>query len=325
MSIIVPIYQAEKYLGECLDSIIKQTYKNIEIILIEDGCSDKSGAICDEYAELDKRIIVCHNKNHGVSYSRNYGIKKAKGKYILFIDSDDSIDKYYVENFIDAITSYDCDIVVCGYEKIDIINNNKEKCLINKYDEIFSGLLKDDYYLVEPFLLTPWGKLYKTETIKENNIFFPEDCNIAEDQIFNYQYLRLVKRYLFINKPIYKYFYRNVSSLTNNRNIKNFFSEIKNLEEKKVFLKSINLKNRERLLNENSISLIGFYLINKIKYKDFKYYVSLLRRNIDFKYSVKDKKKKIIMFCLKKRCFLVIYVIYCLKRKIKNINGEKVK
>ena len=84
VSIIVPIYQAEKYLAECLNSIIKQTYKNIEIILIEDGCSDKSGVICDEYAELDKRIVVCHNKNHGVSYSRNYGIKKSKRK-IYFI------------------------------------------------------------------------------------------------------------------------------------------------------------------------------------------------------------------------------------------------
>lgn len=325
VSIIVPIYQAEKYLAECLNSIIKQTYKNIEIILIEDGCSDKSGAICDEYAEIDERIIVCHNKNHGVSYSRNYGIKKAKGKYILFVDSDDTIDKHYVENFVNVITSYNYDIVVCGYEKIDLINNNKEKYLINKYDEIFSGLLKDDYCLLEPFLLTPWGKLYKTELIKKNNIFFPEDCNIAEDQIFNYQYLRLVKKYLFINKPMYKYFYRNVSSLTSNRNIKNFFSEIKNLEVKKLFLKSIDLKDGERILNENSISLIGFYLINKIRYKDFKYYILLLRKNIDFKYSVKDKKKKIIMFCLKKRYFLIIYILYYLKIKIKNINEKKVK
>lgn len=318
VSIIVPIYQAEKYLGECLDSIIKQTYKNIEIILIEDGCSDKSGAICDEYAELDKRIIVCHNKNHGVSYSRNYGIKKAKGKYILFIDSDDSIDKYYVENFIDAITSYDCDIVVCGYEKIDIINNNKEKCLINKYDEIFSGLLKDDYYLVEPFLLTPWGKLYKTETIKENNIFFPEDCNIAEDQIFNYQYLRLVKRYLFINKPIYKYFYRNISSLTNNREIKNFFSEIKNLKIKKIFLRNIGVADTERIINENIIALIGLYLIKTtIKYGDFKRYILLLKKYIDFRYSTSKIKTKIIMKCLNKNCIFFVYVLFHLKKFFK--------
>lgn len=314
VSIIVPIYQAEKYLGECLNSIIKQTYKNIEIILIEDGCSDKSGAICDEYAELDKRIVVCHNKNHGVSYSRNYGIKKAKGKYILFVDSDDVIDKHYVENFVDAITNYDCDIVVCGYEKIDIINKNKEIYLVNKNKEMFSGLLKDDYCLLESFLLTPWGKLYKTKIIKENNIFFPEDCNIAEDQIYNYKYLSLVKRYLFINKPIYRYFFRNSNSLTSNRDIKNFISEIKNLKVKSRFLKNIGVINSERIINENSISLIALYLIKKtIKYSDFKYYILLLKKYIDFRYSTSKLKTRIIMKCLDKNYIFFIYLLFHLK------------
>lgn len=318
VSIIVPIYQAEKYLAECLNSIIKQSYKNIEIILIEDGCFDKSGAICDEYVELDERVVVYHNKNHGVSYSRNYGIKKAKGKYILFIDSDDVIDKYYVENFIDAVTNYNCDIVVCGYEKIDIINNNKKKYLVNKHDGIFSGSLKDDYRLVEPFLLTPWGKLYKTETIKENNIFFPEDCNIAEDQIFNYQYLRLVKRYLFINKPMYKYFHRNVNSLISNREIKNFFSEIKNLKVKSKFLEYIGVTDFKGIINGNIISLIGLYLTKTtIKYDDFKRYVLLLKEYIDFRYSTSKIKTEIIMKCLDKNYIFLIYVLLHLRKLLK--------
>ena len=316
VSIVVPVYNAEEYIAECLEAIIKQSYKNIEIILINDGSSDKSGEICDRYANLDNRIQVIHNKNYGVSYSRNCGIEIATGEYILFIDSDDIVEKEYVEILIKEIICNKCDVSICGYEKIDIINNKQVSFLIRGYNDVFCGILKRDYYILEPFLLTPWGKLYRTKVIKKYNIRFPEDCKIAEDQIFNYTYLNFVKKYVYINKPMYKYFLRNMYSLTSNRNIENFYSEIKNLKVKRTFLRKNKIANCEEIINENFMSLIGLYLINKlIKYDEFKYYINLLKENINFFCDVRDIKKRMMMFCLKKK---YIFLLYCLMN-LKNI------
>ncbi len=106
ISIIIPAYNIEKYIERCINSILNQTYKNLEIIIIDDGSKDKTSKICDIIAKSEKRIHVYHNKNHGVSYSRNYGIKKATGEYIAFIDGDDTIEKTYIEELYNKITNY---------------------------------------------------------------------------------------------------------------------------------------------------------------------------------------------------------------------------
>lgn len=107
VSVVVPVYKTEKYLKKCVDSILVQTYPNLEILLIDDGSPDHCGEICDEYAKKDRRIRVFHNYNHGVSYSRNCGIKAATGEYLLFIDSDDYINPVYVEELVKSIQGYD--------------------------------------------------------------------------------------------------------------------------------------------------------------------------------------------------------------------------
>lgn len=318
VSIVVPVYNAEKYIAECIEAIIEQSYKNIEIILINDGSSDKSGEICNRYANLDNRIQVIHNKNYGVSYSRNCGIEMATGEYILFIDSDDIVEKEYVKTLIKEIIRNKCDISICGYEKVDIVNNKQENYLIREYNDIFCGILKDDYYILEPFLLTPWGKLYRIKIIKKYNIRFPEDCKIAEDQIFNYTYLEFVKKYVYINKPMYKYFYRNMYSLTNNRNIENFYSEIKNLKIKKRFLQKKKILDYECLINQNALGLIGLYLINQtINYQDFKYCINILNEYINLKCNVKGRKKQILMFFFKRKAYFAIYFLLHLKNVVR--------
>lgn len=124
ISIIVPVYNVEEYLPKCLDSIINQTYKNLEIIVVNDGSTDNSGKICDEYGERDYRIMVIHKANRGVSSSRNIGIKNASGEYILFVDSDDEIEKDYVNVMARAVTNSDCDLVISNIT--DIFNKTEK-------------------------------------------------------------------------------------------------------------------------------------------------------------------------------------------------------
>ena len=128
ISIIVPVYKAEKYLSECIDSIISQTYENFELILIDDGSPDNSGKICDEYAEKDKRIKVIHKENAGVSSARNIGLDNASGEYIAFIDSDDFVDKQYLEKLHCNLKHNDADISLCrlSYYKKDVANIRRE-------------------------------------------------------------------------------------------------------------------------------------------------------------------------------------------------------
>ena len=123
VSIVVPIYNAENYLTKCIYSIIKQTYKNIEIILVNDGSTDNSLKICETFALNDKRIIIISQKNMGVSTARNIGINVAKGEYISFVDSDDTIEDNYIQELVDNSNSGKVDVVICGYN--DIYTNNK--------------------------------------------------------------------------------------------------------------------------------------------------------------------------------------------------------
>ena len=114
ISIIVPVYQAEKYISKCIESIVNQTYKNLEIILVDDGSTDRSGEICDEYGKKDNRIVVVHNKNKGVSVARNCGLDIATGDYITFVDSDDYIDLQMYSEMMKVVEKYSCDVVYSG-------------------------------------------------------------------------------------------------------------------------------------------------------------------------------------------------------------------
>ena len=189
VSIIVPVYNVEKYINRCLDSIINQTYKNLELILIDDGSTDNSGKICDEYSKVDRRIIVKHNTNKGVSYTRNCGINLASGEYLLFIDSDDYVDLNYVENLLKPIILEDYDLVVCNINHIfynDIKNN-----IVNT--KLLSQNYYDDLYILNILRITPVNKLFKTKIITAFNIKFIENLSYSEDCIFNYEYAKHVK------------------------------------------------------------------------------------------------------------------------------------
>ena len=187
ISIIVPIYNSEKYLAECIESITKQTYKNIELILINDGSADNSQEICEEYAKKDNRIIVINQSNSGVSASRNKGIEMAKGDYILFIDSDDIIDKRYVEILTIFNPNNKYSLNICKIEDFQIEVKDKT---INEYSKKI--LEKNDFIKLYKMSLmnSCCGKLYNKKLITNNGIYFDETISLGEDVLFNLEYFK---------------------------------------------------------------------------------------------------------------------------------------
>lgn len=211
ISIIIPVYNVEKYLDECLQSVSNQSYKNWECILVNDGSSDKSGIICDKWHTLDNRFIVIHQKNQGVSQARNTGLKQAKGQYICFVDSDDWIAPNYLQCMINNMSD-DVDIVVSG------ITSFKEDKVVN-----IQLPIQNNIYLMNPnsadkfiadieLFYGPVSKLYKKEIIRTNNISFPIDMSLGEDMTFVFSYLNYTERIASIHES--HYFYRRFDSGT---------------------------------------------------------------------------------------------------------------
>lgn len=209
VSIIVPVYNVEKYLDRCLESIVNQTYKNLEIILVDDGSPDHCPQMCDMWAERDSRIKVIHKKNDGLANARNSGIDAAVGDYIMFADSDDYLQNDMVEFLLNLSEKYDADVSRCGfyfdYEKdgnsvpAETASNelilSKNDCIIDLITSGFGG--------------TAWNKLYKTSIIKTHLYDKADGC--SEDILHNYRVYKDAGKVVFCDVPKYHYFIRDHS------------------------------------------------------------------------------------------------------------------
>ena len=217
VSVIVPVYNVEKYLKKCVDSILNSDYKNIEIILVDDGSKDQSGTICDDYKESYNNIKVIHKKNGGLSSARNAGIEVSEGEYILFIDSDDYITEKFVGHLVDTMNKYDVDVVQGSYEKID----EKERSLYIPKIENKSYHSKEDileaFFIKKNILVVACGKLYKKDLCK--NISFKEGRN-HEDNIFIIDLFEKINSYACVDMSGYKYLQRSDSIVNSNFNEK---------------------------------------------------------------------------------------------------------
>ena len=212
ISVIVPIYNTELYLKRCLDSIIKQTYKNLEIILVDDGSTDNSLKICNEYKAKDKRIKVYHKKNEGLSSTRNYGMKKACGNYLFFIDSDDFMSLDIIEFLYNSLKENQADIVTCKHH--DVLNNQiiEEISINNSYlcnnEQALAKLLYQ-----KDCSTNTWAKLYKKELF--NNILFPEKI-ICEDLATTYLLFSKANKVV-INTSKKYYYVKRYNSIINSK------------------------------------------------------------------------------------------------------------
>jgi len=218
ISIIIPVYNAGEYLKQCLDSVLNQTFRDYECICINDGSTDNSLSIIQEYVNKDNRFNIIDKKNEGVSISRNIGIDRSVGEYITFIDSDDWIEKDYLIKIFYSKNSKN-DLVVCGFN----VFNHKDNIIDLKYEEGKSNnkVFLIEYKNIENFLdfigsyRSVWGKLYRSDIIKKNNIYFFNNISGDEDYAFNILYIMYIENILFIADKLYVY-RKQVESLTSN-------------------------------------------------------------------------------------------------------------
>lgn len=218
ISVIVPVYNGENYIGKCLDSILNQTEKDIEIICINDGSTDNSFDVLLEYQKKDNRITVINQHNHGVSFSRNEGMRISRGDYIAFVDCDDRLDIKMLEIMHRNIRNSGADVVICS---ANVICNKQTK----ETDNIFRQLsvtssdtskINDSYRLESKNGLMPfvWNKLYRKQFLTDNSILFPENVSLGEDSVFLIQLYKCCPTVTFVSDRLYNYSYMTDNSAT---------------------------------------------------------------------------------------------------------------
>lgn len=205
ISVIIPVYNADKYLKKCVKAVISQTYTDFELLLIDDGSTDNSGIICDELSACDSRIKTFHKENGGVSSARNAGIEYAAGEYIAFVDADDIADINYLSKMYESLIKNDADISVWGLEFIknditDMTTASSDVHCVIPAREVLSKQPSDNLMLWGPYC-----KLYKTGIIKENNIRFDEALYNGEDIVFIAEYLLYCKNVYYDTDTVYRY------------------------------------------------------------------------------------------------------------------------
>lgn len=312
ISIIVPIYNAYKYLDRCINSLVNQTYKNIEIILLNDGSRDDSIKIINKYASEDKRIIVVDKENTGVSDTRNIGIKKATGKYICFCDADDMYDKDYIKIMYETIKQKNVDMVRCNYKIIDsnnkFISKGNLENISNKYnnkgikDKIIPLCLNGNMPCFTILLMIKKEKL---------NISFKTDVAMMEDLVFYIELLTRIDSLYIINNTLYTIMY-NEEGATNNK--KNYKRNILNIISVNTYIRDI-LKDNN-LYTEYNIKQLNLNHLNSISDYIFKYYLAG-EDAIKLCISINNEKisKMIEKIDLKQINFQRRYILNCLYYK----------
>ena len=321
VSIIIPVYNSKPHLKECIYSVLEQSYKEFEILLIDDGSTDGSGEVCDELARKHNKIRVFHNANKGVSFSRNYGIEKSAGEYLLFIDSDDYIDSEFVKKLISPFPQ--ADISVCrfyvdyGDSQKKYIETNLEKLVRNPLD--LSLLFVDEKYLNSSSIMTDcvFGSVcrcaFKKDAIIKNAICFNDNIVLGEDLLFLCRYLINVNKAILIDE--YLYFYRKNQNSAVSKNATGYVRDfdIINyplLKEKIAIINKIN--NNLALIDYLNMKFTIAFAVNELKLRDkksskkLKYFFKehkevtfkMCRIKTIYKFTF---KRKILMFFLKCR------------------------
>ena len=205
ISVIVPVYKTEEYLDKCVKSIINQTYKNLEIILVDDGSPDNCPKMCDDWANKDSRIKVIHKTNGGLSSARNAGIEAAAGNYLMFTDSDDFLEDDMIEFLYNLIKKDDYDLARCGFYFDDGKTlkgeNNDYSVKYPDYDQLMIDLVSNGYTSG-----AVWNKIYKTESVKSNRFLDEDGC--SEDIMFNFRFYQQNSKVVFCDVPKYHYMVR---------------------------------------------------------------------------------------------------------------------
>ncbi len=329
ITIIIPIYNAQKYVKRCIESVCNQSYKNLEILCLNDGSTDNTLEILNELS--DERIKIINKKNSGVSDTRNYGINISKGKYIMFLDADDFLEKNYIEKMYSAIKNTNSDLIISGYKEINkntfveksIFKNKKE----NQFDITYPNYL--EYYFTS-FEFNPcWKQLIKKDLIIDNNIYFDKNIKYGEDLLFSICCYKFSQKTTYIKEYGYSYF-KNESSVMNNINISSLlkYSNDNKMICDYILDKFVLKKSNAQKMIEKTFRIyysIEFKMIKSgMNYKNFKDYSKKIRNDYVNYFEIynssqnKNIKEKLNYFLLKNELYIIFYVVKKIKFKIFN-------
>lgn len=322
ISVIVPAYNIEKYLPRCLDSILNQTHKNLEVIVISDGSTDNTNSVIEEYAKKDNRIVPLFKENSGVSDTRNRGLEIATGDYIGFVDGDDYIEPDMYEALLSNALEYNADISHCGYQmvfpsRVDYYYNTSKKLVQNKEQGIID-MIKGEY--IEPGI---WNKLYKKEILKD--VKMDADIKFNEDLLFNIFAFNNADLSVYEDKPLYHYILRKGSAMTSEINVKKITDPVLVLENIYKFSKNKSTEIQNIAFNKLISKYIRTYVNIKIlKVKKLSVYAKELRKKVKAypSFNGLTKRTKIEKFLLLYLPFLLVW-IYKFYENILSKNKDK--
>ena len=319
VSVVIPIYNVELYMKKCIETIINQTYKKIEIILVDDGSTDSSGKIADDYEAKDSRIKVIHKINGGLSDARNAGMKQAKGKYICFIDSDDFVEKDMIQKMVDKISFLKTDVIVCGYYiDFEDKNGNLAERKVKRFD-------KEGYFdkgTVNQELLGmlgyAWNKIYRLDFLKNNNFYFEKGLSLMEDTEFNSRVLAKAK--IGLEGGVYNhYIQRNRETLGNKKYDNLLELNIRLCKCHEYLLRSWKLSEEkiEEIRTRDYLLILKGYIKNVVlnNKKHSKDIINRLIKNTDIRNSIytnkyKNFKDRIFCFLVKYKLILLLELYY---------------
>ncbi len=327
ISIIVPVYNVEEYIKECIDSIINQDYKNIEVILVDDGSTDMSPQICDEYTKKDNRIKVIHKENEGVSAARNVGIEKSNGEWITFVDADDWIEKNYISSMYKVIDKHTGIVIgrTIAVEKDVEIHDGYKGKMLERFSgeskkELFKSIFNDNIKSLKyPHISTCSAKLIRKSIIIENNILYDTDLKYYEDAIFNIEIICLSEIVKIIDEKIYKYRLNlhSVTKIFDINTIKYYENAYKKFDE---ISKKYNFNFKQyidifKIKNLNTIILN--YLKTEKNMKTSLKFIHEICNNVSYKEALKKvklsilpKRRKILIILYRIRFYYGIYLLY---------------
>lgn len=343
ISIIVPVYNAEEYLDKCIESLIDQTYTNIEIIFVYNKSTDNSLQKLQQYQKIDSRILIVEKENEGVSAARNKGMNLATGDYLMFVDSDDWIDLDNCERALQMIVKEQADIVLWSYVR-EFQNQSLKKEIFDeekivffkeetkKIHRRFIGVLDEE--MVRPenadALCTVWGKLYKRELIVNNRIFFVDlqEIGTYEDGLFNLEVFNFADKVIYINQFFYHYRKTNNSSITSKYNSELSEQWINLFDKMEDYIKCNNLgiEYKQALNNRIAMSILGLGLNEIASEKDGFKKIQSIRRIISqprYREAYKELKLKyfplhwkVFYWCAKRKCATGVYMLLVAIKKI---------
>lgn len=301
ITVIVPSYNVEKYIKKCLESIINQTYQNLEIIVVNDGSSDDTLETIENITKLDKRINIINQENKGLSAARNIGIKKATGEYIILVDGDDSVEKNFIASLVEGVKKENSDIAVCGFNTVW-----KERTICeHSINKTISGEEAAIQLLTrqENLDIVAWNKIYRRSIFVDNGILYPEG-EIHEDNLTTYKIYAKARKVSYIKDPLYNYYKRTNSITMSTKLEKSLKYKLRAAKEAQAyFVKNKKLKDAAEIAEFLTYySFIDAMLAKKIPYEEahFKWIKENKERLLQNQFLTKKLKIYLLMTDTKK-------------------------